>query len=80
MGEDAVISLNIIHTLEQKGITCEIALDHNAQGLLFKNHGYDWYKISIPQAGGHSATKLAIIKAGIRTIKSAFEVRNLIKN
>jgi len=79
MGGDAVIALNIARGLEKKGVQCEIALDHNAPGLLFKNNGYSWHKVSVPQAGGHAATKLAIVKAGLRTIKATFETRKLIK-
>lgn len=79
MGGDAVNALNIIRALEKKGIECEIALDHNAPGLLFKNNGYTWHKVSVPQAGGHAATKSATIKAGFRTIKAAFQTRKLIK-
>lgn len=79
MGGDAVNALNIIRTLEKKGIECEIALDHKAPGLLFKNNGYTWHKVSVPQAGGHAATKSDIFKAGFKTIKAAFQTRKLIK-
>ena len=79
MGGDAVNALNIARALEKKGVQCEIALDHDAPGLLFKNNGYSWHKVSVPQAGGHAATKLAIIKAGFRTIKAALQTRKLIK-
>lgn len=79
MGGDAVNALNIARSLEEKGIQCELALDKNAPGLLFKNNSYTWHKVSVPQAGGHAATKMATAKAGFRTIKAAFETRNLIK-
>jgi UDP-N-acetylglucosamine--N-acetylmuramyl-(pentapeptide) pyrophosphoryl-undecaprenol N-acetylglucosamine transferase len=79
MGGDAVIALNIAAILEKKGVQCELALDHDAPGILFKNKGYTWHKVSIPQAGGHAATKLAIAKAGLKTIRAAFETRRLIK-
>jgi len=79
MGGDAINALNIARSLEKKGIQCEIALDKNAPGLLFKNNGYSWHKVSVPQAGGHAATKMATAKAGFKTIKAAFETRNLIK-
>ena len=79
LGGDAVIALNIIRSLEKKGIHCEIALDYDAPGLIFKKNSYNWHKISIPQAGGHAATKLATIKAGFKTIKASIEARKLIK-
>lgn len=79
MGGDAVIALNIARGLEKKGVQCEFALDHNAPGLLFKDKGYSWHKVSVPQAGGHAATKSATAKAGLKTIKAAFETRKLIK-
>lgn len=79
MGGDAVNALNITRALEKKGIQCEIALDSKAPGLLFKNNGYTWHKVSVPQAGGHAATKTATAKAGFKTIKAALETRSLIK-
>lgn len=79
MGGDAVNALNIIQALEKKDIQCEIALDYNAPGLLFKNNGYTWHKVSVPQAGGHAATKLAILKAGFKSIKAVFQTKKLIK-
>ena len=79
MGGDAVNALNIALELEKKGVHCELALDYNAPGLLFKNNGFTWHKVSVPQAGGHAATKSAIIKAGFKTIKAAIETRKLIK-
>lgn len=36
MGGDAVNALNITKALEKIGFQCEIALDTNAPGLLFK--------------------------------------------
>ncbi|MBZ9570751.1 glycosyltransferase [Methanobrevibacter sp. TMH8] len=79
MGGDAAIALNIARALEEKGVQCELALDHNAPGILFKNNGYSWHKISVPQAGGHAATRSATAKAGLRTLKAALETRKLIK-
>ncbi|GAA5818121.1 MAG: glycosyltransferase [Methanobrevibacter sp. CfCl-M3] len=79
MGGDAVNALNIIKALEDLDIQCEIALDNNAPGLLFKKNGYSWHKVPVPQAGGHAATKLNIIKAGIRTLRAVFKTRQLIK-
>ncbi|MDR3290991.1 MAG: glycosyltransferase [Methanobrevibacter sp.] len=79
MGGDAVNALNIIKSLEDINIQCEIALDVNASGLLFKKNGYSWHKVPVPQAGGHAATKLNIIKAGIKTLNAVFKTRNLIK-
>ena len=58
LGGDAMVALNTMRALERKGVECELALDKTAPGILFEKNGYSWYKISIPQAGGHSATKL----------------------
>ncbi len=79
MGGDAVIAINVIKALEQKGVKCEIALDETAPGLLFKKNNYDWHKIIIPQAGGHAATKKTAIKAAFRSFRAVFKVRKLIK-
>ena len=79
LGGDAAIALNIIKTLEKRGVQCEIALDESAPGLLFKKHGYSWHKISIPQAGGHAATKLSAAKAALKLLAATFKARSLIK-
>ncbi|MDR0900832.1 MAG: glycosyltransferase [Methanobrevibacter sp.] len=79
MGGDAVNALNIAKALEEKGVQCELALDYKAPGLLFKNNGYSWHKLSVPQAGGHAATKIATFKAGAKTFKAALQCRSLIK-
>jgi len=79
MGGDAVNALNIAQALEKKGVECQLALDYKAPGILFKNNGYTWHKLTIPQAGGHAATKIATIKAGFKTIKAIFEGRKIIK-
>ena len=79
LGGDATIALNVIKALEKKGVECEIALDESAPGTLFEKKGYSWHKISIPQAGGHAATKASAIKAAFRSITSAFKARKLIK-
>jgi UDP-N-acetylglucosamine--N-acetylmuramyl-(pentapeptide) pyrophosphoryl-undecaprenol N-acetylglucosamine transferase len=74
-----VNALNIAKSLENKGVQCELALDHDAPGLLFKKNGYKWYKVKVPQAGGHAATKITTVKAGIKTLKAIIETRALIK-
>ena len=79
MGGDAVNALNIAKSLEKKGVQCELALDHEAPGLLFKKNSYSWHRVKIPQAGGHAATKITTLKAGIKTIKAVLETKNLIK-
>ena len=79
LGGDAMIALNVIKVLEKKGVQCEIALDETAQGTLFEKNGYSWHKISIPQAGGHSATKLSAAKGALKLITATFKARNLIK-
>lgn len=79
MGGDAVIALNIALDLEKQGVQCEFALDHNAPGLLFKKKGTPWHKISIPQAGGHSANKYTLLKASGKSLLAAREGAKLIR-
>ena len=79
LGGDASIALNVIKALEKRGVQCEIALDESAPGVLFKKHGYSWHKISIPQAGGHAATKLSAVKAAFKLLAATFKARSLIR-
>jgi UDP-N-acetylglucosamine--N-acetylmuramyl-(pentapeptide) pyrophosphoryl-undecaprenol N-acetylglucosamine transferase len=79
MGGDAVTALNIAHALSKKGVKCEFALDHTAQGLLLQKKGIKWHKINIPQAGGHAATRIKLAKAGLKTTKASIEALKLIK-
>ena len=79
LGGDAAIALNLIKTLEKKGVECEIALDESAPGVLFEKNGYSWHKISIPQAGGHAATKLTAAKGALKLITATFKAKSLIK-
>lgn len=79
LGGDASIALNLMKALEKRQVQCEIALDESAPGILFKKHGYSWHKISIPQAGGHAATKLSAAKAALKLIMATFKARSLIK-
>ena len=79
LGGDAAVALNLIKSLEKRGVQCEIALDESAPGILFKKHGYPWHKISIPQAGGHASTKLSVAKGAFKLIGATFRARNLIK-
>ena len=79
LGGDASIALNMVKILEERGVSCEIALDASAPGLLFKKNGYSWHKISIPQAGGHSATKISAAKGALKLITATFKARSLIK-
>lgn len=79
LGGDAMIALNLIKVLEKRGVQCEIALDESAHGTLFEKNGYSWHKISIPQAGGHSATKLSAAKGALKLITATFKARKLIK-
>lgn len=78
LGGDAVVAYNVITALEKKGVQCEIALDESAPGVLFKKKGLSWHKISIPQAGGHAATKLSSIKAAFKMFTATFKARKLI--
>lgn len=79
IGGDAVTALNIASALSEYGVECEFALDHSAPGLLLKKHDLPWYKISIPQAGGHAATKKTLTKAAVKTSKAAVEAARLIR-
>jgi UDP-N-acetylglucosamine--N-acetylmuramyl-(pentapeptide) pyrophosphoryl-undecaprenol N-acetylglucosamine transferase len=79
MGGDAVTALNIATALSKKGVECEFALDHTAPGLLLKKESIEWHKISIPQAGGHAATKSKLVRAGFKTTKASLEAVMLIK-
>lgn len=79
MGGDAVTALNIARALSKKGVECEFALDHTAPGLLLKKEGIEWHKISIPQAGGHAATKSKLARAGFKTTMASLEAVKLIK-
>ncbi len=79
IGGDAVTALNIAQALSKYDVECEFALDHNAPGLLLKKNNLKWYKISIPQAGGHAATKTTLAKAAVKTSKAAIEAARLIR-
>ena len=79
LGGDASIALNTIKALEKRGVECEIALDESAPGILFEKNGYSWHKISIPQAGGHAATKLSALKGALKLITATFKARSTIK-
>ncbi len=79
LGGDASIALNVIKVFEKRGVTCEIALDESAPGILFEKNGYSWHKISIPQAGGHAATKASAFKGALKMVAATFKARKLIK-
>lgn len=79
IGGDAVTALNIARALENYGVECEFALDHTAPGLLFEKCGMEWHKISIPQAGGHAASKVSLAKAAFKTSKAVWEAVKLCK-
>lgn len=77
IGGDAVTALNIARALEKYKVECEFALDHSAPGLLFKKNGLNWHKISVPQAGGHAATRASMAKAALKTSKASWEAARL---
>jgi UDP-N-acetylglucosamine--N-acetylmuramyl-(pentapeptide) pyrophosphoryl-undecaprenol N-acetylglucosamine transferase len=79
IGGDAVTALNIARALEKYDVDCEFALDHSAPGLLLKKHNLTWHRISIPQAGGHAATKKTLAKAAVKTSKAALEATRLVR-
>ena len=77
IGGDAAIALNIAHALSKYRIECEFALNHDAPGLLFEKNGEKWHKTSIPQAGGHAATKITLLKGGLKIIQAVLEAVSL---
>jgi UDP-N-acetylglucosamine--N-acetylmuramyl-(pentapeptide) pyrophosphoryl-undecaprenol N-acetylglucosamine transferase len=77
IGGDSVTALNISQSLSKYGVDCEFALDHSAPGLLLKKHHLKWYQTTIPQAGGHAATKLSLLKAAFKTFKASLGVARL---
>ena len=79
LGGDAMVALNEMRALEKRGVTCEVALDASAHGSLFEKNGYQWHRISVPHAGGHSATKLSALKGGVKLLTATFKARKLIK-
>ena len=79
LGGDAMTALNAMKALERRGVHCDIALDESAYGTLFEDNGYEWHRISVPHAGGHSATKLSAAKGGIKLLAATFKARKLIK-
>ena len=79
LGGDAMVALNEMRALEKRGVTCEVALDTSAHGSLFEKNGYKWHRISVPHAGGHSATKLSALKGGVKLLTATFKARKLIK-
>ncbi|MDI9615372.1 glycosyltransferase [Methanothermobacter sp.] len=79
MGGDAITALNIASALEKRGFECEFALDHSAPGILLKKRGIDWHRVRIPQAGGHAASRLKLLKAAFRTLRAVYETGRLIR-
>ena len=79
LGGDAMVALNTMRALERRGVQCEVALDASAYGSLFEKNGYSWHRISVPHAGGHSATKLSAAKGALKLLTATFKARKLIK-
>ncbi len=79
LGGDSMIALNTIRAFEKRGIQCEVALDSSASWTLFKKNGYDWHRISVPHAGGMSATKSSTFLAATKSLKAMFVARALIR-
>ncbi len=77
MGGDSVTAINIARALSNHDVECEFALDHTAPGILFKKNNIEWHKTSIPQAGGHAATKASLAKAAFKTFKASWETSRL---
>lgn len=79
LGGDASIALNVMSDFRKKGVECEVALDESAHFSLFEKNGYPCHKISVPHAGGHSATKFSAFKGATKLGTAAIKARNLIK-
>ncbi|MDI6645277.1 MAG: glycosyltransferase [Methanobacteriaceae archaeon] len=79
IGGDAAIALNIARALFKYDFKCEFALNHGSIGSLFQKNGITWHETSIPQAGGHAATKATLLKGGFKTIKAASEAIKLFR-
>ena len=77
IGGDAAIALNTAKALSEYGVQCEFALNHGAPGLLFEKNGIKWHETSIPQAGGHAATKITLVKGSFKIIHAVFEALSL---
>ena len=77
IGGDAAIALNIAKALSEYGVRCEFALNHGAPGVLFEKNDMKWHETSIPQAGGHAATKLTLVKGGFKIVQAIFEALSL---
>jgi len=79
IGGDAAVALNIARALFKYNFECEFALNYGSIGSLFHKNGIKWHETSIPQAGGHAATKATLAKGGLKTIKATYEARKLFK-
>ncbi len=79
IGGDAAVALNIANTLSKYNFQCEFALNHGSIGSLFQKNGINWHETSIPQAGGHAATKTKLAKGGFKTIKAIYEAVKLFR-
>lgn len=79
MGGDAVTAYNIQNYLQEYGIDSKIVLDPSAPGYYFKKRNIEWLKSPIPNAGGHAATKIKLIKAAFKTLTASIKGARLIR-
>ncbi len=79
IGGDAVLAYNTSKILEKRGVETKIVLDESAQGLYFKRHDMTWLTNPIPTAGGHAASKLSLLKAGLKTLSAGRQGSKLLK-
>ena len=79
LGGDAVVALNTMAALRKRGVECIIGLDKTASSDLFEKNGFEVCKISIPHAGGHSATKLSAIRGALKLVTATFKAKSAIK-
>lgn len=76
-GGDSALAINISKALSKYGVKSEFALNHGSPGYLLKKNGIEWYQTSIPQAGGHAATRSSLITGGFKTVTAIFEALRL---
>ncbi|MDO5825697.1 MAG: glycosyltransferase family 1 protein [Methanosphaera sp.] len=79
IGGDALLAFNIMEYLKQEGIDSEIVLDSSAPGYYFKKRNISWLQSPIPNAGGHAASKMKLLKAGIKATLASMKGASLIR-
>ncbi len=79
IGGDALIAYNVKKYLKQNGIDSEIVLDPKSPGYYFKKRNIPWLTSPIPNAGGHAASKIKLLKAAIKSLMASMRGSLLIR-